>query len=65
MQMIPNHMTEEVFHHHVTPDKNDFSNWVQGVFVDTTLAMELKKTHNPNEAGRIVAERVAWLQKKT
>jgi len=57
-----NHMTEEVFHHHVTSDKNDFSNWIRDVLGDEKLAGELYGAGSPQEATKIVSERLASLQ---
>lgn len=56
-------MTEEVFRRHVTPEKNDFSNWVRDVLGDDRLAGKLNTARTPWEASRIVAERIASLQK--
>lgn len=36
-------MTKEVFNHHVTKDKNDFANWIEGVFENKKLAAEIRK----------------------
>jgi hypothetical protein len=35
---------EDVFKHHVTPDKNDFATWINDVFKDEELAKELADT---------------------
>lgn len=35
-------MDDTTFHHHVTPEKNDFAIWVHDVFNDKTLASELE-----------------------
>jgi hypothetical protein len=58
------HMSEEIFSHHVTSWKNDFSNWVRDVFGDNELASDLAKITNASEAAKIVKQRVTWLQKK-
>jgi hypothetical protein len=34
-------LSDDVFNHHVTFDRNDFSNWVNDVFKDEDLAMSL------------------------
>jgi hypothetical protein len=57
-----NHMTEEVFRHHVTSEKNDFSNWVRDVLGDEKLAGELYDVSSPQEASKIVMERLASFQ---
>lgn len=58
------HMSQNVFNHHVNDTKNDFSTWIRDVLGDTTLADELLVTTSPAEAGRVVSERLTWLQKK-
>jgi len=58
------HMKEEIFSHHVTSWKNDFSNWVRDVLCDDKLASELTKVPNPTEAANVVKQRVVLLQKK-
>jgi hypothetical protein len=58
-----NHMTEEVFYHHVTSEKNDFSNWIRDVLGDEKLASKLNNIRNPLEASKIVAGKMAWLQR--
>jgi hypothetical protein len=55
-------MTEEVFRHHVTSEKNDFSNWIRDVLGDERLAGELNNIGTPQEAARIVKGRVIALQ---
>ena len=34
-------LSDEVFHHHVNNEKNDFSNWIKNVIGDQKLANEL------------------------
>jgi hypothetical protein len=57
-------MTEDSYNHHVTPLKNDFSNWVRDVFGDDKLANDLTRCVNRAEAAKAVRGRIAWLQKK-
>jgi len=58
------YITEEAYYHHVTPLKNDFSNWVRDVFGDDKLANDLTRCANHDEAAKAVRDRIAWLQKK-
>lgn len=59
-----NHMTEETFGHHVTPWKNDFSNWVRDVLGDDELANDLAGASAPSEAAKAIKHRMAWLRKR-
>lgn len=47
------HIADDVFNHHVTPDKNDFANWIHHIFEETELAQELAGTKNKHHT-RIV-----------
>jgi len=55
-------ITEEVFRYHVTSEKNDFSNWIRDVFGDDKLAGELYNVGFPQEAAKIVKERLVSFQ---
>jgi hypothetical protein len=57
-------MSDDSYHHHVTPLKNDFSNWIRHVFGDDKLANDLMGSDNPVKAARTIKARIAWLQKK-
>ena len=37
------HMSDDVFNHHVNNSKNDFRNWIRDVFGQKELAAELEK----------------------
>ena len=39
-------MDEKTFNHHITKDRNDFSNWILGVFKDEELARQIAKNRN-------------------
>ncbi len=41
------HMPDVVFFHHVTPERNDFANWVKEVIGDKTLATKVAKAGTP------------------
>lgn len=47
------HLSEEVFNHHVTHDRNDFANWIKDIFRDVELAEELAGIKDKHHA-RIV-----------
>jgi len=55
-------MTEQTFSHHVTEQKNDFSNWIKDVIGDSTLAKSLTKASDRAQANQIVGDRVTWLK---
>lgn len=38
---ILDQLEDHVFHHHVTPDRNDFHNWIKDVFEDVELARKI------------------------
>ncbi len=39
-------MDDETFAHHVSKERNDFANWIQGVFQDEKLAKQVSKIRN-------------------
>lgn len=43
-------MSEDVFRHHVNAARNDFSNWVNDVFMDKELAQDLKSVRDKADA---------------
>lgn len=58
------HMSDEAFQHHVTEQKNDFSNWVRDVFGDTTLAKQLSKVTDKNQTAGKIHARIKSLKSK-
>lgn len=42
-------MEDHTYHHHVSHDKNDFANWVEGVFSEKELAKHLRQAKNKKE----------------
>ena len=51
-------MDDEVWNYHVTPEKNDFANWVEGVFGDRQLGLSLRKVKSPKTAAKRVASKL-------
>jgi hypothetical protein len=51
-------MSDDTFRHHVTTDKNDFSNWVKYVIGDENLSADLNKAHSPYQAAKYVESRI-------
>lgn len=56
-------MDDTTFKHHVTKDKNDFSNWVNNVICDTELSKDLFKAKSRKKAFEAVSQRVEQLEK--
>ncbi len=57
-------MAAEVYGHHVSEDKSDFSAWVKHVIGDEKLARDLSKSTTPYQAEKSVKSRVAFLETK-
>lgn len=51
-------ITNEVFKHHVTKEKNDFADWVEFVLGDRELAQALRKIREPKSARIAVVTRL-------
>jgi hypothetical protein len=51
-------MDEEVWNFHVSAEKNDFANWVEGVFGDKQLGISLRKVKSPRTAAKRVASKL-------
>jgi hypothetical protein len=54
----------EVFVHHATEGKNDFSNWVRDIIGDEKLASDLEKSLSSEQAAKAVSSRIAFLESK-
>jgi hypothetical protein len=48
-------MSQEVWNSHVNSEKNDFANWVEGVFGEKQLGLSLRKVKSPRTAAKRVA----------
>ncbi len=51
-------MSEEIFRHHVSDVKNDFSNWIKDVFYDHSLAEDITRAKNRLETQIAVLRRL-------
>jgi hypothetical protein len=51
-------MDPEVWRNHVSVEKNDFANWVEGVFGDKQLGLSLRKVKSPKTAAKRVASKL-------
>ena len=57
------HMTDEIFAHHVTKDKNDFANWVEDVLLDGDCADALRRTKKTSAAQKVVVKQLKLYSK--
>lgn len=51
-------MKDTSFRHHVTGQKNDFSNWLRDVIGDNELAAKLLTTNNRSRMASLVKDRI-------
>ncbi len=51
-------MDGAVFAHHVTKDRNDFADWIEGVLLDGELAKSIQSSKKPENAQAIVVRRL-------
>lgn len=49
-------MDEEVFRHHVNEERNDFSTWIEHVFLYSELSDQIKSARNKDEMIRIIRD---------
>lgn len=57
-------MSEDTFHYHVNPSKNDFANWIRNAVKDELLASLLEKINDKKETQTAVLRRIVDLFKK-
>ena len=53
-------MSDHVFKHHVTKDKNDFAEWVQDILLDKQLAKSLRSAKKQSSAKTAVVQRLKY-----
>lgn len=51
-------MTDEVFKHHVTKEKNDFATWIGDILEDAELAKSIRVAKKPNTARALIVKRL-------
>lgn len=56
-------MTEETYNYHVNREKNDFANWVQGVFHNGHLAANFRSARSFKEAFQYVKRHFFMLER--
>ena len=52
-------MNDAVWKYHVTLDKNDFANWVEGVFKEKKLGLAVRQSKNAKAAAKKVKSKIA------
>lgn len=57
-------LSDDVFYHHVSNEKNDFSNWIRDVIGDQALASDLLSSKNKESALKKVRNRLNSLKRK-
>ena len=61
--MLPE-LSDDIFHHHVNSDKNDFSNWIKDVIGDQKLANDLLSSKSKDSALKKIRNRLNSLKNK-
>lgn len=56
-------MNENTFKHHVTNEKNDFSNWVRDAVGDISLSKDLLKAKTREKSFKLVSQRIKQIEK--
>ena len=56
---IMEEIEDEIFNHHVTPDKNDFATWVKDIFKDIELAEKLAGIKDKKHMQLVVYKHIA------
>jgi len=56
-------MSDESFYHHVTPERNDFENWINDVIKDVELAKSIANIKNQTTMSRIIKKRIDVLER--
>jgi len=55
-------MEHDVFYHHVTPERNDFHNWIRDIVLDLELAEKILNAKNPAYAKKVIDERIKFIK---
>jgi len=55
-------ISDASFRHHVTAQKNDFSNWARDVIGDSELAAKLMSAKNKSKMAYLARERISQLE---
>jgi len=52
------HMPQDIFTHHVNPNKNDFANWIRDVIKDKKLAEKVESTIKNKEIQKFISKKI-------
>ncbi len=61
--MLPE-LSDEIFHHHVNSEKNDFSSWIKDAIGDQKLANDLLSSKNKDSILKKIRSRLNSLRQK-
>lgn len=51
-------MDDAVWNYHVTPEKNDFANWIEEVFCQAQLGASIRKVKSPRTAAKRIQSKL-------
>ncbi|MBN1645904.1 hypothetical protein JW868_02585 [Candidatus Woesearchaeota archaeon] len=54
LALMMDEIEDHIFHHHVTHDRHDFSQWVYDVFKETDLAEQMRQASNRKDTQFVV-----------
>ncbi|MGV8152576.1 MAG: hypothetical protein ACP5OG_05835 [Candidatus Nanoarchaeia archaeon] len=57
-------MNDSVFYHHVTPERNDFANWIKDVFKESALSEKIAKCASKEEIIKLLEGKKASVPSK-
>lgn len=53
-------MSDDVFMHHVTKDRNDFADWIETVLEDAEIAHALRKSKKSNTSRDVIVQKLRF-----
>ena len=53
-------MSDDVFMHHVTKDRNDFADWIETVLQDAEIAHALRKSKKSNTSRDVIVQKLRF-----
>ncbi len=56
---ILDQLEDHVFHHHVSPERNDFQNWIKDVFEDVELARKVSGVDDKKRLQLVIYKHMA------